>query len=63
MIAMSAHPREVHMTVLCEPGKRPFATEEAARAAAADAADKLPNVRWDFPESDGGFFAFAYPNV
>lgn len=54
--------RVLEVSFICEPGRRPFATEDAARNAAATAEPRFPGVRWDFPQSDGGYFAVAYHN-
>lgn len=56
--AAGSRVRVMEAVFVCEAGRKPFATIEAAQAAAA-AADQRDSTRlkWSFDPVDGGYFA------
>lgn len=60
--AAGSRVRLLEAAFVCESGRKPFATLEAAQAAAAQASERdATNLGWHFTQADGGYYAVGMP--
>ena len=60
--AAGSRVRALEAVFVCESGRKPFATLEAARAASAQASERdATNLDWHFNHADGGYYAVGMP--
>lgn len=56
--AAGSRVRALEAVFVCESGRKPFATIEAAQAAAAQASERdATNLDWHFTQADCGYYA------
>lgn len=59
--AAGSRVRAIEAVFVCEPGRKPFAAIEAAKAAFYDAARRHASLDWHLTAVDGGHFVVGVP--